>query len=92
MPFVGRVIETNYMGDGTIEDLVRVDAPTESVAKRQARRAALRSNGYADVVLQSPSWDIDVEVTDTQEINFVPYRRRFIVRVVTTGSGEYFKG
>lgn len=89
MPAIARVIETQFMGDGTIENLVRVDSITESMAIRKARRASLRNNGYSYEVLRSPSRNIQVEVDEVADIGVLGGRRRFIVKVITTGVGSY---
>lgn len=92
MATIARVLDSEVKGDGTIENTVRVDAPTESAAKRKAKNASLRHNGYSDAILQAVDRDIEVEVMGASELPLTPLRRRFIVNVKTTGVGEYFKG
>lgn len=89
MPALARVVENVRRGDGTIESTVRVTAATEGSAKRQARRSALRHNGYSDLVLSSDESEIKVGVVEVESQAPIGLRETFVVKVELTGAGEY---
>lgn len=92
MPALARVVENTRMGDGTIESLVRVTTPTERAAVRQARRSALRHNGYSDVFLGDTSDKINVEVQGVEAERPIGLRQTYLVEVEITGAGEFLEG
>jgi len=90
MPALARVIENNVKSNGTIKTKLSVSARAEKAAVGKAKSAALRHNGYADVVLSSRDNSVEVgsiRVVGEREIGL---RKTYIITVVTTGIGPRF--
>lgn len=85
MPALARVIENTRHDDGTIESKVRVTASLEQRARGQAIRAALRHNGYSDVLLSDT---ISVENIEVEREGRLGMTETYIIDVTVTEARE----
>lgn len=92
MPAIGRVVENEKKGDGTITSLVEVTAIHETGAKNRAKNTALLYNGYSHAVSGGKESSIGVEIESVEETGQRVLRSDYEVVVVLSGAGPFFEG
>jgi len=62
---ISKVIRQDISSSGRIETLVKTRAPSESIAKRRAKRRSLLHAGYTPALLRQPG--ASIEFTEIRE-------------------------